>query len=320
MAVTIGVDIGGTKVAAGVVGEHGEVLVEGRQPTPKAGADAVIGVIVELVSQMRAATEEEILGVGVGVAGPVDADRSRVLLTPNLNWVDEPLKAKLEDLLHLPVVVENDANAAAWGEHRFGAGAGRGDMVMVTVGTGIGGGLILGRQLHRGANGLAAEFGHLTTTPGGRLCGCGRKGCWEQYGSGNALVRIARELAAERRSEAVVLLGLGDGTPEGVQGLHVTQAANQGDPVALQAFADLGGSLGRGMADLAALLDPDVFVIGGGVVEAGYLVLDPTREAFEESLFARALRPITPIVLATMGNAAGIAGAGDLARPEHRSA
>jgi glucokinase len=318
MAVTIGVDIGGTKVAAGVVSEHGEVLVEGRTPTPKAGADAVIDVIVDLVSQMRAQTDDEILGVGVGVAGPVDADRSRVLLTPNLNWVDEPLKAKLEDRLELPVVVENDANAAAWAEYRFGAGAGRGDMVMVTVGTGVGGGLVLNDNLQRGAHGLAAEFGHITLVPGGRICGCGRRGCWEQYASGNALVRIAREFAAEMRSEATLLLELGDGTPEGVQGLHVTEAANLGDPVALQAFAELGKALGEGMADVAALLDPGIFVIGGGVVEAGYLVLDPTKASFEEALFASDLRPPTPIVLATMGNAAGIAGAGDLARPEHR--
>ncbi|MGB2970247.1 MAG: ROK family protein, partial [Candidatus Nanopelagicales bacterium] len=214
----------------------------------------------------------------------------------------------------LPVVVENDANAAAWGEFKFGGTALGSEVVCVTVGTGIGGGLILGGQLYRGAHGIAAELGHLGVEPGGRLCGCGNRGCWEQYASGNALVRDARLLAAERRLEAEVLLDLGDGTPEGVEGQHITLAARKGDPVALAAFDSLARWLGTGLADLAAILDPGCFVIGGGVSEAGDLLLGATRRAFIASVSGRDNRPMPEIVLATLVNEAGLVGAADLAR------
>jgi glucokinase len=161
---------------------------------------------------------------------------------------------------------------------------------------------------------MAAEFGHIVKVPDGRLCGCGKRGCWEQYASGNALLREARELAAERRTEAEVLLSLGDGTPEGVKGKHVTEAARAGDPVALEAFETVGRWLGTGLADVASLLDPAMFVIGGGVSEAGDLLLAPTRAAFENSLVARQHRPLAAVVPAQLGNDAGLVGAADLAR------
>ncbi len=318
MTVTIGVDIGGTKIAAGIVSADGEMLSVGRRTTPKRDADAVVEVISELVDSLVRGSEEEIAGVGLGVAGFVDATQSVVLIAPNLGWSAEPIQAKLEQSLSLPVVVENDANAAAWGEFRFGAGKSRTDMIMVTVGTGVGGGIVMADRLVRGHNGAAAEFGHLVMVPDGRQCGCGRLGCWEQYASGSSLVRYARELAAVERADAQLMLSLGDGTPEGIQGLHVTEAAQQGDPVALEAFEQLGTWLGRGMADVAALLDPEVFVIGGGVVESGDLVMRPTKNSFATALVAREVRPLTPIVPAVLGNAAGIVGAADLARPERR--
>ena len=319
MAVTIGVDIGGTKIAAGIVTGDGDVRAVGRRSTPKRDAAAVVDVITELAGSLVRASDEEIVGVGLGVAGFVDSTQSVVLTAANLGWTAEPIKAQLEESLGLPVVVENDANAAAWGEFRFGAGVGQSDMVMVTVGTGVGGGIVLGGKLLRGHNGVAAEFGHLVMVPDGRLCGCGRHGCWEQYASGNSLVRYARDLAAEERAEAKIMLSLGDGTPEGIQGLHVTEAALQGDAVALEAFDRLGLWLGRGMADVAALLDPAIFVIGGGVVESGDLIMRPTMKSFAEALVSPEVRPPTPIVPAILGNAAGIAGAADLARPEHRA-
>jgi glucokinase len=319
MAVTIGVDIGGTKIAAGIVAEDGEMLGVGRRSTPKRDADAVIDVITELVGSLVRTSEEEIAGVGLGVAGFVDATQSLVLTAPNLGWTAEPIKTKLEQSLNLAVVVENDANAAAWGEYRYGAGAGRSEMIMVTVGTGVGGGIVMDDKLVRGHNGVGAEFGHLVMVPDGRQCGCGRLGCWEQYASGSSLVRYARELAAQDRAEAQLMLSLGDGTPEGIQGLHVTEAAQQGDAVALEAFDLLGYWLGRGMADVAALLDPEVFVIGGGVVESGDLILRPTKDSYAESLVSREFRPLTPILPALLGNAAGIVGAADLARPERRA-
>lgn len=318
MAVTIGVDIGGTKIAAGIVAADGEVLSVGRRSTPKRDANAVIEVISDLVKSLVRGSDEEIAGVGLGVAGFVDASQSVVLTAPNLGWTGEPIQEKLAESLTMPVVVENDANAAAWGEYRFGAGAGRTDMIMVTVGTGVGGGVVLSRRLVRGYNGAGGEFGHLVMVPEGRQCGCGRLGCWEQYASGSSLVRYARELAAQERADAKLMLSLGDGTPEGIQGLHVTEAAQQGDVVALEAFDLLGKWLGRGMADVAALLDPEVFVVGGGVVESGDLVMRPTLQSFADSLVARDVRPLTPILPAELGNAAGIVGAADLARPENR--
>lgn len=317
MSVTIGVDVGGTKIAAGVVTSSGEILASGRRTTPSHDSEAVLNLIADLVTELNDRTDEEVIGVGLGLAGFVDAAQSQVLVAPNLGWSREPIKARLEEVIDSPVTVENDANAAAWGEFRFGAGMGRSEMIMVTVGTGIGGGIVMDNRLQRGAHGVGAEFGHLQMVPEGRKCGCGKKGCWEQYGSGSSLVRYARELAAEDRFGASLMLSLGDGTPEGIVGPHVTEAARKGDSVAKAAFAELGLWLGRGLADVATLLDPAVFVLGGGVVESGSLVLTPTLSSFEANLVAREYRPVTPIELATLGNAAGIVGAADLARPEN---
>jgi glucokinase len=212
-------------------------------------------------------------------------------------------------------VVENDGNAAAWGEFAFGAGIDVNDLTLVTVGTGIGGGIIIGDRLLRGSHGTAGEIGHMNVVPNGRPCGCGRHGCWEQYASGSALVREARALAADRRSEAGLLLSLGDGTPEGVHGAHVTEAALAGDPVAIDAFTVVGTWLGRGLADLAAVLDPAVFVIGGGVSEAGDLLLDSARETLTAKVGGSSNAvPVPAVRTATLGNEAGLIGAADLAR------
>jgi glucokinase len=211
-------------------------------------------------------------------------------------------------------VVENDANAAAWGENRFGAGRDETDLVCVTVGTGIGGGIVIDDRLYRGRFGIGGEIGHMQVVADGRLCGCGQRGCWEQYASGNALVREARERAAEARGEATILLRMGDGTPEMITGRHVTEAARLGDEVALAAFATVGRWLGQGLADLVAVLDPGRFIIGGGVSEAGDLVLEPARTSFEALLTGRDVRPIAQVVLAELGNDAGLVGAADLAR------
>ncbi len=318
MSVTIGVDIGGTKIAGGLVDETGTVLARARRDTPARSSGGIVESIVEVVRQLVCEAADAgvgaVVAVGLGAAGFVDETRSIVRFAPNVDWKEEPLGAQVTAGCGLPVVVENDANAAAWGEFRFGAGRGTHTMVAVTVGTGIGGGIIQRDQLVRGSFGMAAEFGHLVRVPDGRLCGCGKRGCWEQYASGNALLRKARDLAAERRTEASVLLSLGDGTPEGVTGKHVTDAAREGDPVALEAFARIGRWLGTGLADVAALLDPELFVIGGGVSEAGDLLLVPTRTAFEDALVARDHRPIARVVSAQLGNDAGLVGAADLAR------
>ena len=312
--VTIGVDIGGTKIAAGVVDGSGNILATARRPTPRHDSGAVLNDVADVVNELQAGVDGSIVGVGVGVAGGVDQSRSMVYFAPNLAWSQVPVRAVLEAATQLPVVVENDGAAAAWAETRFGAGVGLQHVVMVTVGTGIGGGIVVDGHVMRGAHGVAAEIGHLNAVPDGRLCGCGRSGCWEQYASGNALVREARELASERRQEAGALLALGDGTPEGVQGSHITQAAQIGDPVAVEAFANVGTWLGRGLADLTAIVDPDAFVIGGGVSEAGDLLLASARRTLSEKVFGGTNRPLPQLLVARLGNDAGIVGAADLAR------
>ncbi|CAB4857792.1 MAG: ROK family glucokinase [Actinobacteria bacterium] len=315
MTYSIGVDVGGTKILAGLVDEQGSVVATARRPTPRNDASDVLDVVSDVVRELGQRSDGEVVGVGLGVAGPVDAARSTVFFAPNLGWAQVPVRAILEARVSLPVVVENDGNAAAWGEFRCGAGADVDELTMVTVGTGIGGGIIINGELLRGAHGAAGEIGHMNVVVNGRACGCGRGGCWEQYASGNALVREARALAADRRGEASLLLGLGDGTPEGVQGVHVTQAAQAGDPVAIEAFTVIGTWLGRGLADLCAILDPGTFVIGGGVCEAGDLLLVSARQTLLDKLSGQQQRPAPQVRLATLGNNAGLIGAAELARP-----
>ena len=312
MGLAIGVDLGGTKIAAGVVDESGNVVAHDRRPTPSLSADDVIDSMVEIVTAL--ARGREVVGVCIAVPGFVDASRSRLLFTPNLPMREEPLRSRIEARIHLPVVIENDANAATWAEVRYGIARNARNAVMLTVGTGLGGGVVIDGRLVRGAGGVAGEVGHMNFVQNGLPCGCGLHGCWEQYASGNALLRMARELAANRRSQASVLLSLGDGTPEGIQGEHITTAAQKGCPVATAAFDELGENLGRGMASLSALLDPEVFVIGGGVSIAGDFLLRPTAASFEKNLTARQYRVLPKILVASMGNDAGLIGAADLAR------
>ena len=224
------------------------------------------------------------------------------------------LRAAIEQRLGLPAVVENDANAAAWAEARFGAGRGEGNVVVVTVGTGIGGGIVVGGQLLRGRFGVAAEIGHINIVPDGRRCGCGLQGCCEQYASGRALVQEAYEQAIASPALANELLRLAGGEPAGITGPIVTEAARSGDVAALQCFDEVGRWLGRGIAQLAAILDPGVFVIGGGVSVAGELLREPTVRAFRKHLTARGHRPTADVRMAELGPEAGIVGAADLAR------
>lgn len=236
MGLTIGVDIGGTKIAAGVVDEEGSILETCQVPTPHA-TDALTEAIAEAVRTVGAGHHVE--AVGIGAAGYVDEKRATVLFAPNIDWRHEPLKDKVEQRVGLPVVVENDANAAAWGEYKFGAGQGHSDVICITLGTDLGGGIIIGNKLRRGRFGVAAEFGHIRVVPDGLLCGCGNQGCWEQYASGRALLRYARQRAFATPENAQILLSLGDGTSEGIQGRHVSEAARQGDPVAIDSFREL---------------------------------------------------------------------------------
>jgi len=312
MSLTIGVDVGGTKVAAGVVDEHGAIVEKIKRATPAARPDDTADVIADAVLELL--SRHEVAAVGIGAAGFVDETRSTVLFAPNLAWRDEQVKKRVEERIGRTVVVENDANAAAWAETRLGAARGQQDVVMITVGTGIGAGIVLNGRLYRGRWGSAGEPGHYRAVPDGRLCGCGNRGCWEQYASGNALVAEARELASRAPGAAVRLLQLGGGTAAGIDGPAVTQAAREGDAGALSCFEIVGGWLGHGLADLAAILDPGCFVIGGGVSEAGEMLLGPARTTFENNLTGRTHRRFAEIRLAELGPDAGLIGASDLAR------
>jgi glucokinase len=312
VSLAIGVDIGGTKLAAGVVDASGHVLATIRRPTPSADPAQVEALVAELVGELR--IEHDAVAVGIGAAGWVDASRSTVLFAPNLAWRNTSLYDDLSALLDLPVIVENDANAAAWGEYRFGAGEQDPDTVVLTIGTGIGAGLIIDGKLRRGRFGIGGEPGHVRVVPGGRRCGCGNRGCLEQYCSGKALVRAAKEVARERPADAARLLELAGGDVEAIDGPIVTKAAHEGDHAAVDCFSEIGRWLGQGLADLAAVLDPGRFVIGGGVADAGELLLKPGRETYAAVLSGRGYRPLAEVVPARLGADAGLIGAADLAR------
>ena len=307
-----GIDVGGTKIAGGVVDADGRILEELKVESPAEDAEAMEEAISALVAEL--ASRHDIACVGIGAAGYVDSGRAHVMFAPNLAWRDLDLKTELESRVHLPVVVENDANAAAWGEFAFGAGKDIDDLLLVTVGTGVGGGIVLDGKLHRGAFGIAAEIGHMRVVPGGILCGCGNHGCLESYGSGTALVREARTAAAGGSLLARDLLDRAGGDVSAINGPLITEAARAGDPFAIERLADLGTWLGEGIASLTAVLDPAMVAIGGGVSEAEDLLLDPIRAAFGKQLTGRGHRPVAEIRKAELGNKAGLIGAADLAR------
>lgn len=313
----IGIDIGGTKVAGGIVDAHGTVLRRARRDTPHRSTsprvveDTIISVVDELL-----ASGDDVSAVGIGAAGFVAADRATVVFAPHLSWRNEPLRERLGERVELPIFVDNDANAAVWAEHRFGAGRGESHLVMVNLGTGIGGGIVLDGRVIRGRFGIAGEFGHMQVVPDGIRCECGNRGCWEQYASGNALVREARALMSAGSPVVSDLFDRVGGHPEDLTGPLVTEAAKDGDPLARELLGEIGRWLGIGMADLAAALDPGTFVIGGGVSAAGELLLGPAREAFRRQLTGRGYRPEARIVQAELGNEAGLVGAADLARTD----
>lgn len=314
VTLTIGVDVGGTKVAGGVVDETGTVLAHNRRDTPaddQAGTrETIIAVAAELAAQYPQAS-----AVGIGAAAWIDAAGSTVLFAPNLAWRDEPLRDYVAKAVGLPTVLENDANVAAWAEFRFGAARQADDsMVMITVGTGIGGGVVLNGGLWRGANGIAGELGHIQSVPNGHPCGCGRLGCLEQYASGNALVRFARAGARQEPDKAALLLELAGGDPLAITGRQVTEAARGGDGVAREAFGQIGHWLGVAMADLAQIFDPQVLVVGGGVIDAGDLLMGPTEKTYRDELMQRGRFPVAELRAAETGTAAGVVGAADLAR------
>ncbi|CAM2969470.1 ROK family protein [Saccharomonospora xinjiangensis] len=307
---TIGVDVGGTSVRAGVVDEAGCVVDFSRAATPGA-EDALEDAIATVVAELRG--RHVVDAVGLAVAGFVRPDRRSVLFAPHLPWRAAPVADRMATRLGLPVTLEHDANAAAVGEHRFGAARGANVALLLAIGTGIGAGLLLGGEIFRGSHGVAPELGHLRVVPDGRPCPCGRHGCWERYCSGTALAATAVELLARHPSRSTVLRrDLAD--PAVVSGRRVAHAAREGDPVALEAFAELARWLGEGLAIVADVYDPEVIVLAGGVAESAPLFADEARDHYARVLTGAGHRPLARIRTSQLGDATAIVGAATLAR------
>lgn len=307
----VGIDIGGTKIAGGVVDPDGRIVEKLRVDTPQDTA-ALAQAVVDMARHFRAA--HDISAVGVAAAGFIDRDRATVIHAPNIAWRNEPLKAILEDGIDLPVTIENDANAAGWAEFRFGAGRGVEHMVMLTMGTGVGGAIVLGGELFRGGHGIGAELGHIRFTRDGLPCGCGQNGCLEQYASGRALQREAGAIAdGGGIGEGLAALRAEKGS---ISGPAVSRLVLAGDPGAIEALRRVATALGEACGGFQAVLDPELFVIGGGVAQLGDDLLEPVRLAYETSLPGYGDRPVARFAIAQLVNDAGLIGVADLAGTE----
>ncbi|TVT05966.1 ROK family protein [Amycolatopsis bartoniae] len=304
-------DVGGTSVRAAVVDEQGSILDTDRVGTPSeedALEDAIAGVIEELRNR-----HEDVGAVGLAVAGFVANDRNTVMFAPHLAWRAAPVADRIAKRVDLPVTLEHDANAAALGEHRFGAARGTRVAALVAIGTGIGAGLLLEGEIYRGAYGVAPELGHLTVVPGGRACPCGKYGCWERYCSGTALAATAVELLARHPGQSTVLARETSGDPGSITGRRVAGAARDGDPIAQRAVAELAKWLGEGLALVADVFDPEIVVIGGGVSGSAPLFLDEAREHYTAAITGARHRPLARIRTAHLGDDAAMVGAAALA-------
>ncbi|HLI56724.1 MAG TPA: ROK family protein [Actinomycetota bacterium] len=310
---TIGVDIGGTKVFAALVDEGGSIVQRSSSATdPEAGTASIISAIHTLLETdgPRPSGPERPGAVGVAAAAWVEYPSGQVAFAPNLIYEEPDLVGTLSAAVGLPVVVENDASAAAWAEQQYGAARGATEMIMVTVGTGIGGGAVIDGRLLRGAHGFAGEFGHLTLVDGGPLCGCGQRGCLEALASGTAIGRMAQE--GIDGAPDTILLELAADDRRRITGALVSEAAHAGDEFAAEVLARAGRWLGAGLASLVQAFDPEVVVVGGGGAAAGWFLLEPARIEMDRRLARRVSRP--PIREATLGNDAGAIGAASLAR------
>ncbi len=306
----VGIDIGGTKIAGAVVDESGRILHRARVATPA----AVSGIEAVVADMITALADGEDAVAGVAAAGFIDRDRSTVYFAPNIAWRDEPIRDHLQALTGVPVLIENDANAAGWAEYVYGAGEDLSDVVMLTLGTGVGGAVVIDGELLRGGHGIGAELGHMRLVPDGRTCGCGQRGCLEVYGSGRALQAEAEEIAsAASFGIGAALRGVRDKAGS-IPGEEISRLVTEGDPGAREALRRVAVAVGTACGSLAAVLDPQRFVIGGGVSQLGEVLLSPMREAFARAMPAYGSRPVADFAVARLTNDAGVIGAADLAR------
>jgi glucokinase len=308
----IGIDIGGTKILTALVDERGRIITRERIATTQNGPSADVAAMarsVDAVLKGAGLRREDIAAIGAGAPGPLDPDRGIVYEPPNLaGWIEVPLASLLQQATSLPTYVENDANAAAVGEAWVGAGVGVKDLIFIIMGTGIGGGIILGGQLHQGVTGTAGEIGHITIDMDGPLCGCGRYGHLEALASGKAIARMAMEaLRAGERSTLATM-----GTPEQISAKDVARAAENGDALARDIYRRAGEAMGIAIASVVNLLNPEMVIIGGGVARAGDLVFDPIRRTVKTQAFARPAAAVR-IVPSALGDDAGVIGAAAVA-------
>ena len=311
----IGIDLGGTKISAALVGSAGEIIARDYRETQAAeGPQAVVGRMLDGARRVMAqagVTQAQVTAVGVVAPGPLDVEAGVVMSPPNLpGWNHVPLKQLIEDDLGITTFLENDANAAALGEFRFGAGRGIEHMIYVTASTGIGGGLILDGKLYHGASGMAGEIGHQTLVPYGPLCGCGNRGCLEALASGTAIARQARERVA--RGVPTLMADLAGGDPECFTAKLVAEAARQGDVEAREILAEAMNYLGIGMANLVNLFNPQLIVIGGGLTNIGDALFEPVRRAIDRHAFRAQARAVR-VVRAELGDDVGVLGAAAVA-------
>jgi len=309
-SVYIGIDLGGTSIKMGLVDQLGNIIDTLESPTPvKEGYHQVLAVFSQMANQLCRENHyewENIVGVGVGVPALLDLQKGFVIEAVNLDWYDVPLKQDLEKLWTVPVIVDNDANAAALGEMWNGAGKGVSHLICLTLGTGIGGGIIINGDIYQGANGCAGEIGHMTVKHhGGRRCNCGRNGCLETEASATAIVLDALEQVREMSTGPLKVEYDRTGT---VTAKSVVQLAQQGDSVCQEIIVKVGRIIGNSLVQMCYLLNPEMIVIGGGVAQAGKILFDPLIEAFNKAILPRVAEN-TSIVPAKLGNLAGVTGA-----------
>ena len=308
---TIGIDIGGTSVRASVVDDRGAMLDTLRAATP-ATAEALEHCLDRLVGELTSRWSAK--AVGLAIAGFLTPDRQIVRFAPHLPWREARVAQDMTRRIGLPVFTEHDANAAAVAEQRFGAAARGHNTVVLAIGTGIGAGLLVDGDLYRGSFGVAPELGHLTIVPGGRQCSCGKRGCWERYCSGTALVDTVVELLADGDWGRSQLAADVAADPGSLTGRRVAGAALDGDAVALAAFDLFAASLGQGLAMIADIFDPDLIVIAGGVGSAAGLYLDEAREHYARLVTGAGHRQLARIRGTQLGENAGVVGAAEVAR------
>ena len=307
----VGIDLGGTNIKAGLVDEQGQIIEKASVPTlVERGHEAVIEDMAKLslqVIEKAGKTLDDVGGVGIGLPGVLDPRTGRVPFCTNLGWHDVPVIELMRKVIDKPIYVDNDATVAALAENVAGVSAGARSSVFLTLGTGVGGGIVIGGKVYSGSNGVGSELGHMIVMIDGEPCTCGNRGCWERYTSATALIRMGRE-AAKAHPESILNA---DGEVTGAK--QVMDAAKAGDPAACEVFDKYTTYLATGLVNIINFIDPEIIAIGGGVSAAGEFLIQPVREKLAKMIFYKAM-PYARVELATLGNAAGIIGAAMLAR------